>query len=135
MDGGKMNNHCDHECVCSNPSNCRPIDGCGNNDCEHDTRKLSSRPFSASFRISFDALIGIHGELSRIRDITDHIDSLLSPITHEHIWYDEERDAVIAKKERERVLDEALVWLYKHDNNKYDMPSVRKYIKSLRGEP
>lgn len=68
---------------------------------------LESRPFEeVDLRISFDALIGIHGELSRIRDMANHIDDLLTPITHEHIWHDEERDAAIAKKEREKVLDE-----------------------------
>jgi hypothetical protein len=30
--------HCNHQCVCSKPENCRPVDGCGRENCEHDTR-------------------------------------------------------------------------------------------------
>jgi hypothetical protein len=40
-----MSGHCEHECVCCKPSNCRPIEGCGNDDCEHDTRP---RPLSSA---------------------------------------------------------------------------------------
>jgi hypothetical protein len=29
---------CNHECVCSKPENCRPTEGCGCDNCEHDTR-------------------------------------------------------------------------------------------------
>jgi len=64
----------------------------------------SSRPTPEpeQFYLSFDALMGIHREITNIKRVSDHISDLLTPMRLSM----KEHDAAIAAQTREDMLDE-----------------------------
>lgn len=123
--------HCDHECVCSDLHNCRPVAGCGKDDCPHDTR--AHGPVSAqqqAYVCKEGYTPNLKFRCSQQRDIkepdcskcgsgilqqapsTERIGSIRQPILQEDAYLIERVNAGMGEWERELRVDAQNPWCY-----------------------